>query len=98
MCGQSRPPSRGTTSRPPVWQEWEFPGFDRNRFYVAAGPVFGFGAGEQASVFKDQDGVVSGLVDVGGHEPTLRRLIAEFGPFLEAAKSRDVAVLTGFRF
>lgn len=50
------------------------------------------------SIFKDREGVVSGLVDVGGHEPTLRRLITQFGPFLEAAKSRDVTLLTGFRF
>jgi len=50
------------------------------------------------SIFKDREGLVSGFVEVGGHEPTLRRLIAEFGPFLESAKSRDVAVLAGVRF
>lgn len=50
------------------------------------------------SIFKDRDGLVSGLVEVGGHEETLRRLSAEFGPFLESAKSRDLAVLAGFRF
>ena len=50
------------------------------------------------SIFKDREGLVSGFVEVGGHEPTLRRLIPQFGPFLESAKSRDVAVLAGFRF
>ena len=50
------------------------------------------------SIFKDREGLVSGFVEVGGDESTLRRLIAQFGPFLESAKSRDVAVLAGFRF
>jgi hypothetical protein len=50
------------------------------------------------SIFKDREGLVSAFVDLGGHEPTLRRLIAQFGPFLESAKTRDVAVLAGFRF
>lgn len=50
------------------------------------------------SIFKDREELVSGFVEVGGHEPTLRSLISQFGPFLESAKSRDVAVLAGFRF
>ena len=50
------------------------------------------------SIFKDREGLVSGFVALGGHEPTLRRLITQFGPFLESAKNRDVAVLAGFRF
>jgi hypothetical protein len=50
------------------------------------------------SMFKNREGIVSALVKVGGHEPTLRRLISDFGPFLESAKNHDVAVLAGFRF
>jgi Outer membrane protein beta-barrel domain len=50
------------------------------------------------SIFKDQDGLLSAFVDLGGHEPTLRRLVADFGPFLESAKNQDVVVLAGFRF
>jgi len=50
------------------------------------------------SLFKDRDKIVSAFVSLGGHEPTLRRLITEFGPILESARNRDVAVLTGFRF
>lgn len=50
------------------------------------------------SIFKNRDGLVAGFVKAGGHEPTLRRLISEFGPFLESAKSQDVAVLAGLRF
>jgi outer membrane protein with beta-barrel domain len=50
------------------------------------------------SMFIDREGIVSAFVKVGGHEPTLRRLIADFGPFLESAKNRDLAVLAGFRF
>lgn len=50
------------------------------------------------SIFKDRDGLVAGFVRAGGHEPTLRRLISDFGPFLESAKSQDLAVLAGFRF
>jgi hypothetical protein len=50
------------------------------------------------SIFKNQDGLLSGFVDLGGDEATLRRLVPQFGPFLESAKNRDVAVLAGFRF
>jgi hypothetical protein len=50
------------------------------------------------SIFKDRDGLVAGFVEAGGHEPTLRRLVADFGPFLESAKNRDLAVLAGIRF
>jgi len=50
------------------------------------------------SMFQDREGIVAALVKVGGHEPTLRRLIVDFGPFLESAKNHDVAVLAGFRF
>jgi hypothetical protein len=50
------------------------------------------------SIFKDQDGLVAGFVEVGGDESTLRRLIPQFGPLLESAKSRDLAVLAGVRF
>lgn len=50
------------------------------------------------SIFKDRDGIVAGFVEAGGHEPTLTRLVGEFGPFLESAKSRDVTVALGFRF
>ena len=50
------------------------------------------------SLFKDREGIVAGLVEVGGHEPTLQRLVSEFGPFLESAKMRDFAVLIGIRF
>jgi hypothetical protein len=50
------------------------------------------------SIFKDREGLVAGFVEAGGDETTLRRLIGEFGPFLESARSRDVAVLAGFRF
>ena len=50
------------------------------------------------SIFRNRDGLVAGIVSVGGHEPTLQRLISQFAPFLESAKTRDVAVLTGFRF
>jgi hypothetical protein len=50
------------------------------------------------SIFKGRDGLVAGFVEAGGHEPTLRRLVADFGPFLESAKNRDVTVLAGFRF
>jgi hypothetical protein len=50
------------------------------------------------SIFKNRDGIVAGFVAAGGDEPTLRRLIADFGPFLESAKVRDVSVLAGFRF
>src|SRR5688572_8571355 len=50
------------------------------------------------SIFRDRDAVVAGFVNAGGDEPTLERLILQFGPFMEAAKSRDIAVLAGFRF
>jgi outer membrane protein with beta-barrel domain len=50
------------------------------------------------SIFKNQPGLLSAFVALGGHEPTLRRLVPEFGPFLESGKSRDLAVLAGFRF
>jgi hypothetical protein len=50
------------------------------------------------SIFKDRDGVISGLVEVGAHEPTVRGLFGQFGPFLEGAKSQDVALVAGFRF
>jgi hypothetical protein len=50
------------------------------------------------SLFKDPEAMVDAFVKVGGHEPTLRRLITQFGPILESAKSRDVAILTGVRF
>jgi hypothetical protein len=50
------------------------------------------------SIFKDREGIISGFVSVGGDEPTLRRVIAEFGPFLDAGKSRNLAVVAGFRF
>jgi hypothetical protein len=50
------------------------------------------------SIFRNRQELVAGFVSVGGHEPTLRQLISEFAPFMEAAKSRDVAVLAGFRF
>ena len=50
------------------------------------------------SMFKDREGIVAAFVKIGGHEPTLRRLIGDFGPFLESAKNHDVAVLAGFRF
>ena len=135
----------------------KFPSSDRNHFYLAAGPVFGFRVGEHAassdanlrrgdpntdiyaiqvlvyaapellrksqtsvtvaggwvyrrllvevrftrgvqSIFRDREGLVSGFAAVGGDESTLRRLIAQFGPFLESAKSRDVALLAGVRF
>lgn len=42
--------------------------------------------------------IVAGCVSVGGHEPTLTRLIAQFAPFMESAKSRDIASLAGIRF
>ena len=50
------------------------------------------------SIFKDREGIISGFVSVGGDEPTLRRLIPQFGPFLDAGKSRHLAVVAGFRF
>jgi hypothetical protein len=50
------------------------------------------------SIFKDRDGLLAGFVTVGGDEATLNRLIPQFGPFLESAKNRDLAVLAGFRF
>ncbi|MGB2713226.1 MAG: hypothetical protein WBC51_03545 [Vicinamibacterales bacterium] len=50
------------------------------------------------SIFKDREDLVEGFVKVGGHEPTLRRLVDRFGPFLESATNRDVAVMTGVRF
>jgi outer membrane protein with beta-barrel domain len=50
------------------------------------------------SLFKDREAIVSAFLKLGGHEPTLRRLILDFGPILESTKSRDVAVLAGFRF
>jgi hypothetical protein len=50
------------------------------------------------SIFRDRDAVVAGFVSVGGHEPTLKQLISQFAPFMESTKSRDVAVLAGFRF
>jgi hypothetical protein len=37
-------------------------------------------------------------VEIDADEETVRALIPTFGPPLEAAKSRDVAVLVGFRF
>ena len=58
------------------------------RVYVAGGPAVSFRVGEGSRSF----------VSAGGHEPTLQRLILQFGPFMEAAKSRDVSVLAGFRF
>jgi hypothetical protein len=50
------------------------------------------------SIFRDREGVVAGFVSVGGHELTLQQLISQFAPFMEAAKTRDIAVLAGFRF
>lgn len=50
------------------------------------------------SIFRNRQGLVAGFVSVGAHEPTLQRLIAQFAPFMESAKSRDIAVLAGFRF
>jgi len=50
------------------------------------------------SIFRDRAAIVAGFVSVGGHEPTLTRLISVFAPFMESAKSRDIAVLAGFRF
>jgi Outer membrane protein beta-barrel domain len=50
------------------------------------------------SIFKDRDGILRAFVALGGHEPTLRRIVPEFAPFLESAKNRDVTVLVGFRF
>lgn len=50
------------------------------------------------SIFKDREGLVEGFVKVGGHEPTLRRPVDQFGPFLESATNRDVAVMTAVRF
>ena len=50
------------------------------------------------SIFRNRDALVAAFVSAGGHEPTLQRLISQFAPFMESAKSRDVAVLAGFRF
>jgi hypothetical protein len=56
------------------------------------------------SIFKDREGLISGFVELGRYEPgqmptgAVRRVVGEFAPFLESGKSRDVAVLAGFRF
>ena len=50
------------------------------------------------SIFRNRDGLIAGLVSVGGHEPSLRRSISEFAPLMESAKPRDMAVLAGIRF
>ena len=50
------------------------------------------------SVFKNEDGLFGGFVTAGAHAPTMRRLVPMFGPYLAAAKHRDVTVLAGFRF
>jgi hypothetical protein len=79
---------KGTQTSIAIVGGWEY-----RRFVIE----FRFTQGLQ-SIFKDRESVVAAFVDAGGHEPTLRRLIGLFGPFLEAAKSRDMAVMTGFRF
>lgn len=68
-------------------------GWDYRRFLIEVRLTQGL-----QSLFKDRERLVSAFVSLGGHEPTLRRLITEFGPILESAKSRDVAILAGFRF
>lgn len=50
------------------------------------------------SIFKNRDQILQAFVDLGGHEPTLQRLVPMFAPSLEAAKSRDLTVLVGVRF
>lgn len=50
------------------------------------------------SVFKNEEGLLDGFVAAGAHAPTMRRLVPMFGPYLAAARPRDVTVLAGFRF
>lgn len=50
------------------------------------------------SIFKDREGLLAGFIEAGGDPATLARLIPLFAPSLESAKSRDIAVLAGFRF
>jgi Outer membrane protein beta-barrel domain len=50
------------------------------------------------SIFKSRDEILQAFVDLGGHEPTLTRIVPMFAPSLESAKNRDLTMLVGVRF
>jgi hypothetical protein len=50
------------------------------------------------SIFKSRDEILRAFVDLGGHAPTLQRIVPMFAPSLESAKNRDLTMLVGVRF